>query len=270
MSLRAIPNLDGLPPGRRDRDGGMLEAGAEQPTRRPVGAGAVPAESAAAALDAGENRRPAVPIACSAGDGAAQGRPDRHRFRGRNRWSTSPPRWKPQGIGADVVSMPCCRASWPSRILSRGGAARCSDARLRVSIEAGTTLGWERFTGLDGLRIGIDQFGASAPAEELYDHFGLDRPAKITPRVLAANRASPQEVYKWRRLRSTVSGASAAWSRARCSSGPIAGWNWCRSTISPTPSPMRCCSSATACMARSRAASRPMATIWSSTASASR
>ena len=54
---------------------------------------------------------------------------------------------------------------------------------LRVSIEAGTTFGWERYTGLHGLRIGIDRFGASAPAADLYDHFGLSAP-KITSRVL--------------------------------------------------------------------------------------
>ena len=44
---------------------------------------------------------------------------------------------------------------------------------LRVSIEAGTTFGWERYTGLHGLRIGIDRFGVSAPAPDAYDYFGL-------------------------------------------------------------------------------------------------
>jgi len=44
---------------------------------------------------------------------------------------------------------------------------------LRVSIEAGTTIGWERYTGLHGLRVGIDGYGASAPAADLYRHFGL-------------------------------------------------------------------------------------------------
>jgi transketolase len=44
---------------------------------------------------------------------------------------------------------------------------------LKVSIEAGVTLGWQRYTGNDGLNIGIDSFGASAPAEALYDHFGF-------------------------------------------------------------------------------------------------
>src|SRR3546814_3900270 len=70
-----------------------------------------------------------------------------------------------QGIGADVVSMPCWslfdaqQATYKADLLP-------SDA-LKVSIEAGTTFGWERYTGLDGLRFGIDSFGASAPAEAL-------------------------------------------------------------------------------------------------------
>ena len=88
-----------------------------------------------------------------------------------------------RGLGADVVSMPSMhrfRAQSPAyqaEILPR-------DA-LIVSIEAGTTFGWESVTGRDGLRIGIDSFGASAPADVLYDHFGLTA-EKIVPRVLAA------------------------------------------------------------------------------------
>jgi transketolase len=56
---------------------------------------------------------------------------------------------------------------------------------LKVSIEAGTTFGWERYTGLDGLRFGIDRFGASSPAEALYDYFGLTA-AKIAPQIQSA------------------------------------------------------------------------------------
>ena len=88
-----------------------------------------------------------------------------------------------QGVGADVVSMPSM-----SRFRAQDGAYRADvlpDGVLRVSIEAGTTFGWEGITGLDGLRIGIDTFGASAPAEVLYDHFGLT-PAKIAPQIFAA------------------------------------------------------------------------------------
>jgi len=86
------------------------------------------------------------------------------------------------GHGADVVSMPCTElfdaqsADYRQELL--GG-----DGVLRVSIEAGTTFGWERYTGLDGLRFGIDSFGASAPIEDLYAHFGLTVDA-ITPQIL--------------------------------------------------------------------------------------
>ncbi len=88
-----------------------------------------------------------------------------------------------QGIGADVVSMP----SWAH--FEAQPQSYKDDLLphhvLRVSIEAGTTFGWERHTGIAGLRFGIDSFGASAPAEALYDHFGLTA-AKIAPQIVAA------------------------------------------------------------------------------------
>ena len=90
-------------------------------------------------------------------------------------------RLEEHGIGADVVSMP----SW-ERFDAQSEAYRSEvlpAGPLRVSIEAGTTMGWERYVG-DGLRIGIDSFGASAPIEALYDHFGLT-PDKITPQIIA-------------------------------------------------------------------------------------
>ncbi|CAL9167777.1 unnamed protein product [Musa hybrid cultivar] len=43
----------------------------------------------------------------------------------------------------------------------------------RISIEAGTTLGWEKFVGSKGKAIGIDRFGASAPAGRIYKEFGI-------------------------------------------------------------------------------------------------
>ncbi|MET0365095.1 MAG: transketolase C-terminal domain-containing protein, partial [Sphingobium sp.] len=87
------------------------------------------------------------------------------------------------GIGVDVVSMPSM-----SRFITQDAAYRndvLPQGVLRVSIEAGTTFGWEAITGLDGLRFDIDSFGASAPAEVLYDHFGLTA-AKIAPQIRAA------------------------------------------------------------------------------------
>jgi transketolase len=91
-----------------------------------------------------------------------------------------------QGIGADVVSMPSFNrfraqdAAYQADLLPKDV--------LKVSIEAGATFGWESFTGPDGLRFGIDTFGASAPAAALYDYFGLTAP-KITPQIVAALKA---------------------------------------------------------------------------------
>jgi transketolase len=88
-----------------------------------------------------------------------------------------------QGIGADVVSMPC----WSLFDAQEEGYRTdlLPEGVLRVSIEAGTTLGWERYTGDRGLRIGLDRFGASAPAEDLFKRFGFTAEA-IVPQVLAA------------------------------------------------------------------------------------
>nr|WP_029934396.1 transketolase [Sphingomonas sp. UNC305MFCol5.2] len=88
-----------------------------------------------------------------------------------------------RGIGADVVSMP----SW-ERFDAQDAAYRddiLPHHVVRVSIEAGTTMGWERYTGIAGLRFGIDGFGASGPAPKLYEHFGLTA-AAIVPEIVAA------------------------------------------------------------------------------------
>ncbi|MDP5278374.1 transketolase [Sphingomonas sp. DG1-23] len=87
-----------------------------------------------------------------------------------------------QGIGADVVSMPSFEhfetqdAQYKRDILPH-------DA-LKVSIEAGATFGWERYTGSDGLRFGVDVFGASGPYLGLYEHYGLTA-GNIVPRIIA-------------------------------------------------------------------------------------
>jgi transketolase len=86
-----------------------------------------------------------------------------------------------QGIGADVVSMPCWDLfdaqpqAYRDEILAPG--------TLKVSIEAGVTLGWQKYVG-DGLTIGLDRFGASAPAEVLFEHFGFSV-EKIVPQITA-------------------------------------------------------------------------------------
>jgi len=75
------------------------------------------------------------------------------------------------GVSARVVSLP----SWEA-FFAQDGAYRTSvlgDGLPIVSIEAASTFGWERITGLDGLRIGIDHFGTSAPASVIAEQWGF-------------------------------------------------------------------------------------------------
>jgi transketolase len=77
-----------------------------------------------------------------------------------------------QGVNARVVSMPSWElfdaqpAEYRESVLPSGVTAR-------VSIEAGVKIGWERYVGPNGLIIGLDHYGASAPYQELYKNFGL-------------------------------------------------------------------------------------------------
>lgn len=77
-----------------------------------------------------------------------------------------------EGINVRVVSMP----SW-ELFDAQPAAYRESvlppDVRVRVAVEAGATIGWEHYLGLDGIAIGMDSFGASAPASVLYEKFGI-------------------------------------------------------------------------------------------------
>ena len=77
-----------------------------------------------------------------------------------------------EGRRIRVVSMPGA-----DRFLAQDVAYReqvlPQACRARVSVEAGVTWGWERFVGLEGRSVGIDSFGASAPADQLAEHFGF-------------------------------------------------------------------------------------------------
>jgi transketolase len=77
-----------------------------------------------------------------------------------------------KGIGARVVSMP----SWElfeAQPIEYRESVFPPHIRTRVSMEAGVTLGWERYVGVEGTAIGIDRFGASAPYQEIYQNLGL-------------------------------------------------------------------------------------------------
>jgi len=57
-----------------------------------------------------------------------------------------------------------------------------SGIKNRVSVEAGSTFGWHKWVGSEGLTIGLDDFGMSAPYEQVFDHFGIT-PEKIAQRT---------------------------------------------------------------------------------------
>ena len=77
-----------------------------------------------------------------------------------------------RNISARVVSLPSWELFDAQTEEYRNGVLP-SRIRARVSIEAASPLGWERYVGLDGVAIGLPHFGASAPAEVLYQQFGL-------------------------------------------------------------------------------------------------
>ncbi|WP_313242640.1 transketolase [Stenotrophomonas sp.] len=87
------------------------------------------------------------------------------------------------GLKTRVVSMPSTDV-----FLRQDAAYRESvlpnAVRKRVAVEAGVTGFWRQYVGLDGAVIGIDTFGASAPADALYKHFGI-----TTEAVVAAAKA---------------------------------------------------------------------------------
>ena len=83
-----------------------------------------------------------------------------------------------QGVPTRVVSVPCWELfeaqapDYKTRVIGQ--------AKVRAAVEAAVRLGWERFIGEDGVFVGMDSFGASAPYDRLYQEFG------ITAEALAA------------------------------------------------------------------------------------
>jgi transketolase len=77
-----------------------------------------------------------------------------------------------EGIATRLVSMPCIDAfeeqddAYKESVLPRA-------VRARVSVEAASVVGWDRYVGPDGEIVGMRTFGASAPQKDLYEHFGF-------------------------------------------------------------------------------------------------
>ncbi|MDX1691845.1 MAG: transketolase C-terminal domain-containing protein, partial [Acidimicrobiia bacterium] len=85
-----------------------------------------------------------------------------------------------RGVSARVVSMPSVDVfveqdeDYRTEVLGSGIP--------RVSVEAAATLGWDRIVGADGLTIGIDHFGASAPWERIAEEYGFT-PDQVADRI---------------------------------------------------------------------------------------
>ena len=77
-----------------------------------------------------------------------------------------------EGMKVRVVSMPCMDL-FQEQPKEYRDSVLPADVRKRVAIEALGTFGWERYTGLDGAVIGMESFGASGPANQLFEHFGI-------------------------------------------------------------------------------------------------
>ena len=83
-----------------------------------------------------------------------------------------------QGIKARVVSMPSTN-TFDKQDKDYRESVLPAACRKRVAIEAGVTDFWRKYVGLDGAVIGIDSFGASAPIDALYKHFGITVDAAV-------------------------------------------------------------------------------------------
>jgi len=86
-------------------------------------------------------------------------------------------RLEDEGMATAVVSMPCWElfaeqtAHYRDEVLSPGS--------LHIAVEAAGPFGWERWVGPEGAVVGMKSFGASAPADALYEHFKITADAVI-------------------------------------------------------------------------------------------
>lgn len=77
-----------------------------------------------------------------------------------------------KGVDARVVSMPC-QEIFDKQTSKYRESVLPKSVRARVCVEAGSTISWYKYAGLDGKVIGIDEFGRSAPAAELFEFYGF-------------------------------------------------------------------------------------------------
>jgi transketolase len=94
-----------------------------------------------------------------------------------------------EGVASRLVSMPCWDL-FQAQPQSYKDTVLPPAVKARVSVEAGSPLGWERHVGLDGAIIGLDRFGASAPGEIVMRELGFtpEHIVKVAKSILAGKR----------------------------------------------------------------------------------
>jgi transketolase len=97
------------------------------------------------------------------------------------------------GVPARVVSLPCWEL-FEAQDADYRESVLPAAVRARVGVEAGVSLGWERWVGDEGAMVGLDHFGASAPAGTIFEKFGfsIDRVAAVARGVLDGSVRGPQ------------------------------------------------------------------------------
>ena len=78
-----------------------------------------------------------------------------------------------KGYNVKVINLGCWELFEEQSDEYKSKVLKCNDDTLLVSIEAGITNGWQKFTGRNGLNIGINTFGESGPGDQVAKHFGI-------------------------------------------------------------------------------------------------
>ena len=95
-----------------------------------------------------------------------------------------------QGRAVRVVSMPCTEV-FDAQERAYRDAVLPPAVKRRITIEAGVTAFWRKYAGLDGATLGLDDYGASAPYQDLFPHFGFtaERLVELAGELLGPSRS---------------------------------------------------------------------------------
>jgi transketolase len=138
------------------------------------------------------------------------------------------PRLEDSGTPTRVVSLPCWEL-FEAQDQAYRDSVLPPDVRKRLSIEVGVSLGWERWVGDEGAIMGLDHYGASAPAGKIFEHFGFTtgRVVEIAQQVMAGKVHGPIPTLEPGHLPAMGGGGHAGGDRGRHAGGdhPTLGSN---------------------------------------------